>query len=112
VIQACRACGALQYYPRGVCGACWSSDLVWRLSAGRGTVYTFTVTRRSQAPGFRDELPYVLAYVELDEGVQVLTNLVGADASAIRIGMRVAVTFEDVSPEISIPRFRPLGPDG
>lgn len=109
LIQECRACGALQYYPRGVCGACWGTDLGWRPSAGRGTVYTFTVTHRSQAPGFRDELPYVLAYVELDEGVQVLTNLVGCEPGAVRIGMPVEVTFEDVSPEISIPRFKPAG---
>ena len=109
LLQRCRACGAVQYYPRGVCGSCWSPDLAWEPSAGRGTVYTFTVVQRSQAPGFRDELPYVLAYVELEEGVQVLTNVVGCDPAAVHIGMPVGVTFEDVTAEVSIPRFTPVG---
>ncbi len=108
-LQRCRACGGLQHYPRGVCGTCWSTDLTWQPSSGRGTVYTFTVTHRSQAPGFKDELPFVLAYVELEEGVQMLTNLVDCDPARVTIGMPVQVTFEDVSPDISIPRFQPIG---
>ncbi|MGH7320739.1 MAG: Zn-ribbon domain-containing OB-fold protein [Candidatus Rokuibacteriota bacterium] len=106
-LQRCRACGVFQHYPRGVCGTCWSTDLAWQPSSGRGTVYTFTVTHRSQAPGFKDELPFVLAYVELEEGVQMLTNLVDCDPARVTIGMPVQVTFEDVSPEVSIPRFQP-----
>ncbi|HEV8677148.1 MAG TPA: Zn-ribbon domain-containing OB-fold protein [Methylomirabilota bacterium] len=109
LIQRCRACGARQHYPRGVCASCWSPDLDWQPSAGRGTVYTFTVTHRSQAPGFRDELPYVVAWVELEEGVQLLTNVVGGDPAAVRIGMPVQVAFEDVTPEVTLPRFTPIG---
>lgn len=109
LLQRCGACGALQHYPRGVCATCWSADLAWQRSSGRGTVWTFTVVHRSQAPGFKDALPYVLAYVELEEGVQMLTNLVGCDPARVAIGMPVEVTFEDVTPEVSIPRFRPAG---
>jgi len=109
LVQRCRACGAVQHYPRGVCAACWSSDLEWRRASGRGTVYTFTVTRRSQAPGFKDTLPYVLAWVELEEGVQVMTNVVDCDPAAVAIGMPVRVVFEDVTPEVSLPRFAPIG---
>ena len=108
LVQRCRACGARQHYPRGVCAACWRDDLEWLPSAGRGRIYSFTVTHRTQARGFRDELPYVLAWVELDEGVQVLTNVVGCDPAAVRVGLPVRVTFEDVTPEISIPRFTPV----
>jgi uncharacterized OB-fold protein len=108
LVQRCRGCGALQHYPRGICASCWGTDLEWRSSSGRGTVHTYTVTHRSQARGFRDELPYVLAYVELDEGVQLITNIVGCDPDRLAIGMPVEVTFEDVTPEISIPRFRPV----
>ena len=107
LVQRCRACGARQHYPRSVCAACWSDDLEWLPSPGRGRVYSFTVTHRTQARGFRDELPYVLAWVELDEGVQVLTNLVGCDPEKVRIGMEVRVTFEDVNADVSIPRFTP-----
>ncbi len=109
LLQRCRACGARQHYPRGVCGTCWSTDLAWEPASGRGTVYTFTVTHRSQAPGFRDALPYVLAYVELEEGVQVLTNLVECDPARVRIGLAVQVTFEDVTTEIRLPRFKRAG---
>jgi uncharacterized OB-fold protein len=109
LVQRCRACGTFQHYPRGVCARCWGADLEWRPSAGRGTVYTFTVVHRSQAPGFKERLPYVLAYVELEEGVQVLTNLVGCAPGEVAIGMPVRVTFEDVTPEVSLPRFAPAG---
>jgi len=71
-------------------------------------VYTFTATYRTQARGFRDEVPYILAWVELEEGVQMLTNLVGCDAGRVTIGMPVQVTFEDVNAETSVPRFKPI----
>ena len=82
---------------------------VGALRAARGTVYTFTVTHQNQAPGFRDELPYVLAYVELDEGVRMLTNIVDCAPDAVRIGMPVEVVFEDVTPEVTLPKFKPAG---
>jgi len=71
-------------------------------------VYTYTVTYQNQSPGFRDELPYVLAYVELDEGVRLLTNIVGCAPERVAVGMRVSVVFDDVTPEISLPKFTPL----
>ena len=108
LLQRCRACGAVQHYPRGVCARCWSDDLAWERSAGRGAVYTYTVVHRSQVPGFKEALPYILAYVELEDGVQLLTNLVDCDPGRVRIGMAVQVTFEDLSPEVTVPRFRPV----
>jgi len=74
-------------------------------SSGRGRVYTFTVTHRTQARGFRDDLPYVLAWIELDEGVQAMSNIVGVDPAKISIGMPVRVTFDDVQEGLSIPKF-------
>ncbi|MFM7144673.1 MAG: Zn-ribbon domain-containing OB-fold protein, partial [Alphaproteobacteria bacterium] len=71
------------------------------------TVYTFTVTWQNQMPGFREELPYVLAYVELEEGVLLLTNVVECKPDEVRIGLPVEVVFEDVSDDVAIPRFRP-----
>jgi len=109
LVQRCRACGARQHYPRGICASCWSNDLEWQASSGRGTVYTFTVTHRTQARGFKDEVPYVVAWVELEEGVQLLTNIVGCDPSRVAIGMPVQVTFEEAAPGVSIPHFTPAG---
>lgn len=107
LVQRCRRCGERQHYPRGVCASCWSADLDWQPSTGRGRIYTFTVVHRTQARGFRDELPYVLAWVELDEGVQMLANIVTPDPEALTIGGAVRVVFEDVSETLSIPRFEP-----
>ena len=106
-VQRCRACDSLRFYPRAVCPACMSSEVEWVLCSGLGTVYTFTVTYQNQAPGFRDDLPYVLAYVELEEGVQMLTNIVDCPPEEVRIGMPVEVIFEDVGEEVAVPRFRP-----
>ena len=106
-LQRCRACGEFRYYPRAVCPKCLSDQTEWVLSSGRGSVYTYTVTYQNQAAGFRDELPYVLAYVELDEGVHLLTNIVGCGPDEVRIGLPVQVSFEDVTPEVTLPKFKP-----
>jgi len=106
-VQRCRACGRRRYYPRAVCPACLSSNTEWVLSSGRGTVYTYTVTYQNQAPGFRDDLPYVLAYVELEDRVRILTNIVGCAPDDVKIGMPVEVLFDDVTPEVTLPKFKP-----
>jgi uncharacterized OB-fold protein len=105
--QRCRDCGAKRFYPRAVCPVCLSSSTEWVRASGRGTVYTFTVTFQNQAPGFREELPYVLAVVELAEGIRMITNIVGGAPSEMRIGMPVEVVFDDVTPEVTLAKFRP-----
>src|SRR5215470_4559695 len=106
-IQKCRSCGTFRYYPRAVCPKCLSSETEWVLSSGKGTVYTFSVTHQNQAPGFRESLPYVLAYVELAEGVRLLTNIVDCDPAAVKIGMPVEVVFDDVTADATLPKFKP-----
>lgn len=110
-VQKCGGCGALRYHPRALCPSCLSDKTEWVLSSGRGTVYTFTVTYQNQAPGFRDSLPYVMAYVELDEGVRLLTNIVDCPPEQVKIGMAVEVTFDDVTPEVTLPKFKPIAPE-
>jgi uncharacterized OB-fold protein len=106
--QRCRDCGTKRLYPRALCPTCLSSATEWVRAKGRGTVYTFTVTHQNQAPGFREELPYVLAVVQLDEGPKLMTNVVGCPPDAVQVGMPVEVVFEDVTPEITLPKFRPV----
>jgi uncharacterized OB-fold protein len=108
VIQRCGQCGTLRHYPRARCPKCLSDAVEWVRCSGRGTVYTFTVTHQNQAPGFRDALPYVLAYVELAEGVRLLTNIVDCAPDAVRIGMAVEVVFEEATPAVTLPRFKPV----
>jgi len=106
-LQRCRSCGELRFYPRALCPACLADDTEWVRASGRGTVYSFTVTYQNQAPGFREELPYVLAIVELAEGVRCTTNIVGCPAEQVRIGLPVEVVFDDVTPEVTLAKFRP-----
>jgi uncharacterized OB-fold protein len=93
-----------------VCPYCLSGDLEWLATSGRGTLHTFTVVHRG-AKGFPIGPPYVIAIVELAEGPRMMTNLVGIapDPAQIRIGMPVEVAFEDVTPDVALPRFRPAG---
>ena len=107
-LQRCSSCGTIRFYPRAVCTVCLSSEVVWERASGRGAVYTFTVTHQNQAPGFREMLPYVYAIVELEEGVRVPTNIVGCPPDTVRIGLPVEVVFEDVTQEITLPKFRPV----
>src|SRR5262245_46290406 len=106
-VQRCRSCGTKRFYPRAVCPVCLSDATEWLRASGRGTVYSFTVTHQNQAPGFRDELPYALAIVELAEGLRLMTNIVGCPPDAVHIGMPVEVVFEDVTPEVTLPKFKP-----
>ncbi len=105
--QRCRDCGTKRFPPRAVCPACLSSATEWVRASGRGTVYTFTVTHQNQAPGFRGDLPYVLAIVELAEGLRLMTNVVGCPPDAVYVGMPVEVVFEDVTAEVTLAKFRP-----
>jgi uncharacterized OB-fold protein len=107
-VQKCRSCGSVFYYTRSCCPQDLSTDLEWVRCSGKGTVYTFTVTYQNQSAGFRDKLPYIMAYVDLAEGVRMLTNIVGCKPEEVTIGLPVEVIFEEVSPEVSIPVFRPV----
>ena len=110
VLQKCRACAALRFYPRALCPSCLSASTEYVRVSGRGEVYTFTVTHQNQAPGFREELPYVMAYVQLDEGPRLLTNIVATPPDQVKIGMAVEVVFEDVDEGLAIPKFKRAEP--
>jgi uncharacterized OB-fold protein len=106
----CRPCQRFYFYPRDFCPHCFSWDTEWRQVSGRGKVYTFAVQYRVWHPAWAADVPYVTALVELDEGPRLYTTLVGVDAdpAQIRCDMPVEVVFEDVSEEISLPKFRPV----
>lgn len=107
VIQRCDVCGEYQFYPRGICAHCWSEEVRWVETAGRGTVWTYTVTYQNRTPGFAEEVPYVLALVELEEGVKMFTNLVECDPREAHIGMAVEVTFIRANDRVTVPYFKP-----
>src|SRR4051794_30877544 len=106
----CDDCGNVIFYPRTFCNACGSENLSWHTSAGEGTVYTYSVVRQNRHPAFAPLGAYSLAFVDLDEGFRMMTNIVGVDdpTKDIKIGQRVRVTWEDQSTGISLPMFTPI----
>ncbi len=106
-VQRCQHCGDLRFHPRAVCPSCLSSRTEWVRAKGSGKIYTFTVTYQNQASGFRESLPYVMAWVELEEGLKMLTNIVDCPPEQVRIGMPVEAVFDDVTPAVTLLKFRP-----
>jgi len=107
VIQHCPACGHYQHYPRPWCTNCLHEEPEFVESSGEGTIYTFTVIRRSALPAFAARVPYVLAFVDLDEGVRLVTNIVECDPESVRIGQRVRARFEAIDDEHTVVLFAP-----
>lgn len=107
VMQRCAHCYRFRFYPRSVCPYCLSDEFQWQRVSGRGVIHSFTVVHRPPHPAFRDRVPYVLALIKLEEGIQMMSNVVDCDPTMVRIGMPVEVTFDDITPEITLPKFRP-----
>ena len=105
IIQKCGDCGETQFYPRGVCSHCLSSNLDWIEVSGEATVYSCSVNYRAGHPGFAEKTPFVLAIVDLAEGPRMMTNIVTTDVESVRIDQRVTVQFDDVTPEVTLPKF-------
>jgi len=107
MLMRCDGCGAWRFPARDRCDMCWSTATSWAQASGKGTVYTFGIMHQLYHPGFKDHLPYNVAVIELEEGPRMFANIVGCANEAIRVGMPVEVTFEQLTPEVSLPRFRP-----
>jgi uncharacterized OB-fold protein len=106
LIQRCRKCGVFRFYPRPMCPDCNSMEFEWAKAGGKGRVYSWTVAVRQFHPAF--EVPYVIAIVELEEGVRMTTNVINCKPEELFVGMPVKVVFEDVTEETTIPKFRPI----
>ena len=102
LIKKCASCGEFHHYPRTLCPYCFSDRTEWRDAKGTGTIYTYSVLRRGVPE------PYCIAYVTLEEGVSMMTNIVDCDLDAVRIGMKVKVTFKPTDGGPPVPMFTPL----
>jgi uncharacterized OB-fold protein len=100
LVKRCTDCGETHYYPRDICPHCLSANTEWLTSTGKGTIYSFSTMGK-------DEARYTLAYVTLDEGVTMLTNLVDCDPAALQIGHRVQVVFKPSDGGYPVPMFTP-----
>jgi uncharacterized OB-fold protein len=106
-LQYCSACDSFQYYPRAICANCWNEDIQWKQCSGRGTVHSYSICNIPTLPSFKGEVPYVVAAVELAEGVRMTTNIIGCATDDVHIGMPVEAVFERVTQEHTLIKFRP-----
>ena len=106
--QQCASCDGRVFYPRGHCPHCGSGDLAWHQASGNGRIYSFSVIRQSYHPFFLSRVPYAVAWVDLDDGIRILSNVVGIDdpGSDLEIGQKVRVSWEEHD-ELCIPLFEP-----
>ena len=106
-IQRCAACSRAVFYPRSICPHCFSDQLTWVVASGKGTIYSYTVAHQAFGP-FAAEVPFVVAIVELEEGVRMMTRLVETPRERVKVGAPVQVTFETVGEQFTLPYFRLL----
>lgn len=107
--QQCDGCGTVVWHPRAHCTGCLDGKLAWKTSAGLGEIYSYSIIRQSYHPFFRNKVPYVVAYVDLDEGPRFLTNMTGIEDpdAEVRVGQRVRLVWEEHD-ELSIPLVQRL----
>ncbi|OUS88577.1 Zn-ribbon domain-containing OB-fold protein [Rhodococcus sp. NCIMB 12038] len=106
LLQQCRECGTKWNQGSGFCPGCLAADFDWVPAAGTGTIYARIFMHQVYWPSFKDDVPYNVVWVKLDEGPLMTANVVEASKEDIEIGKRVEVVFESATPEITIPRFR------
>lgn len=107
LLRECLDCGLTYHYPRALCPDCFSEDVDWREAAGTGEVYSYSVTR-SMSGWPEADLPLIVAYVELDEGPRLVTNL-DCDPDNVAVGTQVEARFADVNAaDVAVPVFVPV----
>ena len=108
LIQRCSACGSTRHPPGPLCLQCRSDQYEWIASKGRGTVYSWIVVRHPiPAEVYADKVPYVVALIDLAEGVRVVSNIVGCEPEAVTAGMPVELFFRQAAENVTLPQFRP-----
>jgi len=107
LVQNCLDCERGIYYPRSVCPFCMSENLTWNPASGRAIINTFTIVHKAP-PAFAGEVPYVVALVDLPEGVRMLTRIVGCEVGDVHIGMEVEVEFSPLTDVAALPYFHPV----
>lgn len=107
LVQHCNDCNSNIFFPKKVCPECWSENLTWIESTGKAKVYTFTEMLDMVEPKFMGDLPYVIAMVDIAEGIRMTTRIVNCKPENVAINMNVEVVFQDVSSDCALPMFQP-----
>ena len=111
LIQRCTACHKTQFYPRAICTHC-GGEPEYIAASGYGAVHTFSIVRQNLAPPFKDMLPYVLAMIDLEEGVRMMTNIIDCEIDDVAIGLPVEVHIIEAKEGLWIPYWRPRSDQG
>lgn len=106
VAQQCRACSYIHLPPGPVCTNCLATEQDWLRLSGKGTIYSYGIYYQLWHPGFKEDIPYNVALIELAEGPQIISQVVGCRNEELDCGLEVEVVFDDVTPEITLPKFR------
>ena len=106
--QQCKQCETVVFYARRHCTGCLDGELEWEVASGRATVYTYSIVRQSYHPFFRNQVPYAVAWVDLEEGPRILSNIVGVEdpLTEVAIGMPLEIEWEEHD-DLCIPLFKP-----
>ncbi|ADK84928.1 protein of unknown function DUF35 [Desulfarculus baarsii DSM 2075] len=110
LFQKCASCGHVRWPAGVICPQCHGRDAQWIEARGQGVVYSYAIYHQAFHPAFKDNLPYVVAVVELAEGPMLLGNIVDCPQHDLRCDMAVQAAWDDVTAQCSLPKFRPLGP--
>ncbi len=107
LLKKCSKCGNIDHPPYLFCTECMAEEHEWIEASGKGTLYAYAVNTFGVPFPFWDDMPYVVAIIELDEGPRMLSNLIECEQGKIKNGMRLEVVFDDVSPDVTLPKWKP-----
>jgi hypothetical protein len=107
VVQWCERCQEAQFHPGPLCRTC-GTEPGWKVTSGRGSIYTYTIVHQSRTPPFDQLVPYIVAMVDLDEGPRMMTNVIECAADDVHVGMRVEVAFAAEVDGIALPFWQPV----
>ncbi len=107
LLPRCDACSNSFFYPRERCPRCLSGDLSWVESEGKGRVYSFTVIQQPVDKAFLEDVPYIYAIIQLEEGPRMISNVIDCAIEEVRIDMAVTAVFDDVTSDVTLVKFRP-----
>jgi len=110
-VQRCTGCRAFRHPPSPVCHRCHSFEFEWSPVSGKGTVYSWIIANHPPSPALKEQVPYNVVVVELDDadGIRMMGNLIDVPDSQIHIGLPVEVVFEDINDQVTLPQWRKAG---
>jgi uncharacterized OB-fold protein len=108
LIQKCKDCQKYIFYPKLFCPHCLSTHLEWVKTTGRGKIYSYTIVYSYGPTEFSEDTPYIVAIIDLQEGVRMMSNIVGCAPETVECDMEVGIVFDDVNEEMTLPKFRPV----